>query len=232
MRCAPRHRRGKSFVEALREFLLAIPQVRRFFVLIVCTFIGTLAQDVLLEPYGALVLGMTVSETTQLTAWVGRRRAALDAAVLGCPPCGSSATSCCCASASWLTIAVFAGVIGAGLSGSPGAFRVLVAVMGLGTGLAVCRPPGRNRERPRLSVRAGLLMGVWGMASLLGKAAGSIMGGAVVDAIRVATGEIFLAYAAVFAGEAILLAVAFFLTFRLRVEVSRASREAQVHLRP
>jgi len=73
---------------------------------------------------------------------------------------------------------------------------------------------------------------VWGMASLFGKAAGSIIGGAVVDAIRVATGEIFIAYATVFAGEAILLAVAFFLTFRLRVEVSRASREAQVQLRP
>jgi hypothetical protein len=69
-------------------------------------------------------------------------------------------------------------------------------------------------------------MGVWGMASLLGKAAGSMMGGVVVDTVRLATGQVFVAYATVFAGEAVLLAVAFFLTFRLRVEASRASREA------
>ena len=220
--------RGKSFVEALREFLLGDPQVRRFFVLIVCTFIGTLAQDVLLEPYGALVLGMTVSETTRLTAWWG----------------GGVLLSMLLSAGFLLrivghlvllriglvaTIAVFAGVIGAGLSGSPGAFRVLVAVMGLGTGLAGAGLLG-GIATFATSVRAGLLMGVWGMASLLGKAAGSIMGGAVVDAIRVATGEIFIAYATVFAGEAVLLAVAFVLTFRLRVEVSRASREAQVPL--
>jgi MFS family permease len=129
------------------------------------------------------------------------------------------------------TVAVFAGVIGAGLAGSPGAFRVLVGVMGLGTGLAGAGLLG-GIATFATSVRAGLLMGVWGMASLFGKAAGSIIGGAVVDAIRVATGEIFIAYATVFAGEAILLAVAFYFTFRLRVEVSRASREAQVQLRP
>jgi len=35
------------------------------------------------------------------------------------------------------------------------------------------------------------------------------MGGAVVDAVRFATGDNFLAYATVFAGEAVLLAVAF-----------------------
>jgi hypothetical protein len=58
------------------------------------------------------------------------------------------------------------------------------------------------------------------------------MGGAVVDAVRVATGDVFVAYATVFAGEAMLLAVAFVLTFRLRVEVSRASREAHAQLRP
>jgi BCD family chlorophyll transporter-like MFS transporter len=195
----------------------------------VCTFIGTLAQDVLLEPYGALVLGMTVSETTRLTAWWG----------------GGVLLSMLLSGGFLLrivghlvllrvglvaTVAVFAGVIGAGLAGSPGAFRVLVAVMGLGTGLAGAGLLG-GIATFATSVRAGLLMGVWGMASLFGKAAGSIIGGAVVDAIRVATGEIFVAYATVFAGEAILLAVAFFLTFRLRVEVSRASREAQVQLR-
>jgi BCD family chlorophyll transporter-like MFS transporter len=220
--------RETAFVAALSEFLLGDPQVRRFFLLIVCTFIGTLAQDVLLEPYGALVLGMSVAETTRLTAWWGGgvllsmllSRGFLLRIVghLALLRAGLVAT-----------LAVFAGVIAAGLAGSPGAFRVLVAVMGLGTGLAGAGLLG-GIATFATSVRAGLLMGVWGMASLFGKAAGSLLGGAVVDAIRLSTGNTFLAYAAVFAGEAILLAIALAITFRLRVEASRASREARIEV--
>jgi BCD family chlorophyll transporter-like MFS transporter len=222
--------REKPFGEALREFLLGDPQVRRFFLLIVCTFIGTLAQDVLLEPYGALVLQMSVSETTRLTAWWG-----------------SGVLLAMLLSGGWLlrvvghlvllrvglvaTVVVFAGVIAAGLAGHTGAFRGLVAVMGLGTGLAGAGLLG-GIATFATSVRAGLLMGVWGMASLLGKAAGSVMGGAVVDGVRLATGDHFLAYATVFAIEAVLLAVALVLTFRLRVEASRASREAAGDVAP
>ena len=216
--------RETPFLAALRDFLLGDAQVRRFFLLIVFTFVGTLAQDVLLEPYGALVLGMSVADTTRLTAWWG----------LG-------VLASMLASGGWLlrvtrpvvllraglvaTIAVFAGVIAAGLSGSPAAFRVLVALMGLGTGLAGAGLLG-GIATFATSVRAGLLMGVWGTASLAGKAAGSLLGGAVVDAVRLATGEAFPAYATVFALEAVLLGFAFALSFRVRVEASRAGREA------
>jgi len=215
--------REKAFVEALKEFLLGDPQVRRFFLLIVCTFVGTLAQDVLLEPYGALVLGMSVADTTRLTAWWGL--GVLAAMLL---------------SGGWLlrvvnplallrvglvaTVAVFAGVIVAGAAGDPGAFRVLVALMGLGTGLAGAGMLGGIAQFAT-SVRAGLLMGVWGTASLAGKAAGSLLGGAVVDAVRIATGAAFPAYATVFALEAVLLGAAFALSLRLRVADSRAGRE-------
>jgi BCD family chlorophyll transporter-like MFS transporter len=71
-----------------------------------------------------------------------------------------------------------------------------------------------------------MLMGVWGTASLMGKAAGSLLGGAAVDAVRLATGAAFPAYATVFAIEAALLAAAFAMSFRLDVKASRAGREA------
>ena len=61
--------RELSFTTALREVATSDPQVRLFFALVVLTFIGTLAQDVLLEPYGALVLGMEVRDTTRLAAF-------------------------------------------------------------------------------------------------------------------------------------------------------------------
>jgi BCD family chlorophyll transporter-like MFS transporter len=124
------------------------------------------------------------------------------------------------------TVAVFVGVIVTGLLGSPDGFRWLVAVMGLGTGLAGAGLLG-GIATFSTAIRAGLLMGVWGMASLLGKAAGSVMGGAVVDGMLIATGgAAFPAYATVFALEAALLLVALVLTYRLRVEASRASVEA------
>jgi MFS transporter, BCD family, chlorophyll transporter len=46
----------------------ADPHIRRFFIFVMLTVIGTLAQDVLLEPYAALVLNMSVGQTTRLTA--------------------------------------------------------------------------------------------------------------------------------------------------------------------
>lgn len=216
--------REKRFLAALREFLLGDPQVRRFFLLIVCTFVGTLAQDVLLEPYGALVLGMSVAQTTRLTAWWGSG-VLLSMLLAGGFLLRIVGHLTLLRIGLAVTLAVFAGVIAAGLAGHADAFRVLVLVMGLGTGLAGAGLLG-GIATFATSVRAGLLMGVWGMASLLGKAAGSLMGGIVVDGVRLATGDAFLAYATVFAIEAALLAIAFVLTFRLQVEASRASREA------
>ncbi len=219
--------REKPFLEALREFLLGDPQVRRFFLLIVCTFIGTLAQDVLLEPYGALVLGMSVSETTRLTAWWGG--GVLIAMLLSGGFLLKVAGHLRLLRIGLVsTVLVFAGVIATGFAGNPDAFRVLVAVMGLGTGLAGAGLLG-GIATFATSVRAGMLMGVWGMASLFGKAAGSLVGGVVVDSVRLVTGAPFPAYATVFAGEAILLAIAFVLTYRLQVDASRAKREAGGH---
>lgn len=217
--------RELPFGDVLRTVVLADPQVRRLFVVVLCTFIGTLAQDVLLEPYGALVLGMSVGQTTRLTMFWGLGVLAsmlVSGAVL----------------LRWLgplrlmrvgivaTALVFAGVIATGALREPSAFRVLVAAMGLGTGLAGAGMLGCvvSFTTP---VRAGLLMGVWGVANQLGHACGSLMGGAVVDGMRWATGDAFTAYATLFACEAGILAVAFALTLRVDFAASVAARETQ-----
>jgi predicted MFS family arabinose efflux permease len=74
-------------------------------------------------------------------------------------------------------------------------------------------------------VRAGLLMGVWGMANMVGHALGSLLGGVVVDLVRLATGRPFAAYATLFALEAAVLVVAFGLSLRLDFAATRAGRE-------
>ncbi len=218
--------RGASFQQAFREVILTDPQVRLFFILVFFTFIGTLAQDALLEPYGALVLNMNVGQTTRLTVpWgLGVMGAMLLAGLLLIKRLGYLTVLRLGIGASMLA---FLGVIWAGVSGQADLFRNLVLVMGLGTGLA-----GAGLLTGALTftttIRAGLLMGVWGMANLLGKAAGSVIGGSVVDVMYYFTQSRLAAYGAVFALEIGMLAVALALSFRVNVAESRAAQDAQL----
>ena len=98
--------------------------------------------------------------------------------------------------------------------------------MGVGTGLA-----GAGMLTGVINfttqIRAGLLMGLWGMANMTGRAVGSVMGGGVVDLVsQVAGGRALTAYATVFALEVGMLAVANFLTVRFDLAQSRAKAEA------
>jgi MFS transporter, BCD family, chlorophyll transporter len=205
--------RRLPFGEVLRRYVLADPQVRRLFAVVICTFVGTLAQDVLLEPYGALVLGLSVGQTTRLTMFwgIGVLVAMLLAGVWLLRALGPLRLLRAGLLAS---VAAFTAVAAAGLAGGADQFRWLVLAMGFGTGLAGAGMLGCvvGFTTP---VRAGLLMGVWGVANLLGHAAGSLLGGAVVDTVRLATGSALAAYSSLFLLEVALLLAAFGLTFRL-----------------
>jgi BCD family chlorophyll transporter-like MFS transporter len=218
--------RAQSFGHTLKEIVLPDPQVRMFFLIVMFTFIGTLAQDVLLEPYGALVLDMEVGATTRLTAFwgIGVLISMLLSGIVLIKWLGYMRLMRIGIVAS---ILVFIGVIVTGFAGNPGAFRALVFVMGLGTGLAGAGMLS-GVVTFTTAIRAGLLMGVWGMANLVGKATGSLLGGIVVDVmLGVTDGNAFAAYASVFALEVVVLIVALVLTTRLNVQESRAQMELQ-----
>jgi len=223
---ASRQARQMPFGQAVREVLLGDRQVKLFFFLIFFTFIGTLGQDVLLEPYGALVLGMTVSETTRLTMFwgLGVIASMLLSGIILIKLFGHMNIM---RAGLAVSIVVFAGLIFAGMNDNTGLFNNLVLVMGLGTGLAGAGmlTGALNFTTP---VRAGLLMGIWGMANLLGKATGSVVGGALVDIMRLATGSAFTGYALVFALDVVLLVIAFGLTFRINTEQSKVTEEIRL----
>ena len=215
--------REVKFSEAFRTVVLADPQVRLFFGIVVLTFVGTLAQDVLLEPYGGLVLGMEVGETTGLTQFwgIGVLLSMLASGLFLLKALGPMRVM---RSGMILSALSFIGPIVAGLTGNVGLLKATVFVMGLGTGLA-----GAGMLSGVMNfttkIRAGMLLGVWGVANMTGHAFGSLLGGGIVDSVRALTGNIFLAYASVFGLEIILLLTAFSLTFRLHVEEARASVE-------
>lgn len=217
------HARAVPFRTVVRDLVLADPQIRRLFAVVICTFIGTLAQDVLLEPYGALVLGMSVGQTTRLTMFwgLGVLAAMLTSGVLLLRWLGPLRLM---RAGMLMSMGVFTAVAAVGLVGAPGSFRWLVLAMGLGTGLAGAGMLGSVVEFTT-PARAGLLMGVWGVANMLGHAAGSVLGGVVVDTVRLATGSALSAYTALFAFEIAMLAVAFALTFRLSADRMRAQAE-------
>ncbi len=213
----------KTFAQVLRDYVLADPQVRRLFVVVICTFTGTLAQDVLLEPYGALVLKLSVGETTRLTMFWGlgvlaamllsgtvllRWLGALRLMRIGLV----------------LSIMVFSGVGAIGLAGAPEVFRWMVLALGVCAGLTGAGMLSSVVEFTTPE-RAGLLMGVWGMANMVGHAVGSLMGGIIVDTMRLATGSALAAYTSLFACEVTLLVAALALSLRLSPARVRARAE-------
>lgn len=213
------------FTEALQKLALADKQVRLFFVIIMFTIVGTLAQDVVLEPFGALVLNMDVGDTTRLTQFwgMGVVVAMLISGVILVRYLGF---------ANLLRIGLvvsaisFFGVIFTGYNGQPELFNQLVFLMGLGTGIA-----GAGMLSGFITyttaARAGFLMGVWGIANMFGRALGSLMGGSVVEVVYGFSADHFIAYSVVFGIEIAMILIAFALTFRLQsVEAEAKDKQA------
>ena len=211
------------FQKVLREAIFADRQARILFTIVIFTFVGTLAQDALLEPYGGLVLGMSVGDTTRLTMYwgLGVLASMLLSGLFLIKWLGFMKLM---RSGIVLSIAVFLGMVIVGMSGNAVTFRSLVFVMGLGTGLA-----GAGMLSSIISfatpVRAGMLLGVFGVANMVGHALGNLMGGTIVDVMRLATGSPLVAYSTLFSMEAVMLGVALYLSTRLDINASQASLE-------
>jgi BCD family chlorophyll transporter-like MFS transporter len=206
--------RAVSFRETVTTILLPDPRMRRFFLLVMLVIVGTLAQDILLEPYGGLVLGMTPGETTRLTAlWgVGTVLAMLIAGLKLIQRIGYLSVL---RVGLIVTIVVFGGLIIVGGLQRPIVFQELVFALGLGTGLSAAGLLTAVVEQTT-AARAGTLMGVWGVAHESGEALGGLLGGSVVDIVRVLSGHNnWLAYSTVFALEGGLLLVALVLAGRM-----------------
>jgi len=215
--------REVPFREAFAHIIAADPQVRLFFGIVMLTFIGTLAQDVLLEPYGGLVLAMPVGETTGLIQFwgIGVLLAMLASGAVFLKYQGWMLTM---RAGMVVSALAFLGPIVAGMLGDAGILKAAVFVMGVGTGLA-----GAGMLSGTLSftsrIRAGMLLGVWAVANMAGHAVGSVLGGVVVDTVRHLTRNPFLAYSTVFAAEVLMLMAALYLSLRLDYEASQARQE-------
>ena len=199
-----------SFREALGLYLAQANAVRRLVVI----GLGTMAfgmQEVLLEPYGGEVLGMTVAETTRLTASLaggGLIGFALASRVLSR---GADPFRMALAGAAAGTLG-YALVILAAPAGAPALFVAGVLALGFGGGLF---GHGTLTATMNLAPRdqAGLALGAWGAVQATAAGLGVALGAPVRDlapAISVLAAALGPAagYLLVFAlGTALLLAV-------------------------
>jgi BCD family chlorophyll transporter-like MFS transporter len=157
--------------------------------LIVTIFMGTMAfnmQDVLLEPYGGEILGLSVSSTTLLTAmWSGGALLGLALAARwladGIDPYRMAGRGVVAG------IVAFSFVLLSAPMASPALFFAGAGLIGLGSGLfAVSTLTAAMTMDITGTAGRGLALGVWGAAQATAAGLSIFIGGALRDLVNVA----------------------------------------------
>ena len=203
-----------AFREAARE-VWHDPQARAFAVFVFVAMLAYNTQDLILEPYGGHVFGMTPGQSTALG---GTLHAGALAGMLLVFAAGLIAARA--GGAQRLTRAfVIGGCIGSGIclmalaaSGLGGDWPLTANVMALGfcNGVFAVAAIGAMMGLASGGVRAreGTRMGVFGAAQSIGFALGASLGAASLDLLRAVLGRLAEAYATVFAAEGVMFLVA------------------------
>jgi BCD family chlorophyll transporter-like MFS transporter len=180
LRGAPAPPQDPSFLESWNRFLEGAHATRR----LVALGLGTMAfsmQDVLLEPYGGQVLGMSVGETTQLTATLafgGLVGFGLASRVLGR---GADPFRLACNGA-LAGVAAFTTVIVSATLASPLLFAAGAFLIGFGGGLF-----GHGTLTSTMNLapesQRGLALGAWGAVQATAAGVAVACGGILRDVV-------------------------------------------------
>jgi BCD family chlorophyll transporter-like MFS transporter len=138
-------------------------------------------QDVLLEPYGGQVLGLSVSATTTLTALLAL--GSLAGFALAARHLGRGANPCRVAGFGALVgVVAFSAVIFAAPVGSPTLFRIGTVLIGFGGGLfsvgTLTAAMGLARDGA-----SGLALGAWGAVQASAAGVAIVIGGTLRDVV-------------------------------------------------
>lgn len=218
------HNRADNPMAAL--WLLANnPTAKRFFFYLLLVLIGIRAQDVLLEPYAADTLGMSVSETTRLEAIWGIGVFVTLLGGLGLVRLFGKRVNAYLGAI--VVIAAFCLIIVTGAMGNTMFFYASVLLLGLGSGLMTVSNLSFMLDMT-VPQSVGLYMGAWGVANFVAQSLGTVGGGLLRDIAYQLTGNVALGYMTVFGLEIIGLITALLLFRTITVEAFQ--RDAQVHL--
>jgi MFS transporter, BCD family, chlorophyll transporter len=204
---------------ALKE-LFQNKSTYQFFLFMFVTVVAIQGQDVILEPFGAHIFGMSVSETTKLTQiWgAGTMVGIIALGLFFVNKLGKKQT----AYLGCILSAVGFGVISASAWFDPAMFKTGVFMLGLGNGaltigsltLMVDMTTQRN---------AGLFMGLWGLAQALANFVANAFGGAIRDISLYLTNSQYVGYTTAFTIEIIGLFAAIWILKGISVQEFKKS---------
>ena len=197
--------------------LTASKQTGFFFVFLLVMTTSLFLQQSVLEPYAREVFGLSIGESAGLNQFwgygilvgiaiagfvvvprVGKRRTAM----VGC----------------LFTAGSFVLVILSGATTNPTLLRSAVMVFGLASGILTNSAVSLMLDLTAAET-AGTFIGAWGLAQAMANASATVLGGAILDVGRQVFGpSSFLAFALVFAIQAVGMVVAFTLLIRIDVQ--------------
>lgn len=190
-------KRALSLKEALKR-LVATPTVYAFFIFMFVTVVAIQGQDVILEPFGAEIFGMSVSQTTELTRiWgTGTMLGIVTLGLFFVNRIGKKRTT---------YLGCFVSALGfIAISFSPMldllAFKSGVFLLGVGNGALTV---GTLTIMMDMTTRenAGLFMGLWGMGQAIANFVANAAGGAIRDVALWITQNHYVGYATAFGIE-------------------------------
>ncbi len=225
------HSTNDGFLRAIRT-VWSEPKARKFAIFVFASMLAYSAQDLVLEPFAGTVFGMTPGESTQLSGvqhggvFIGMILVALLGSGVARGRFGSMrawTVGGCLASAAAHCSLVIAGSIGPEFPLTAAVFLLGIAngtfaVAAIGAMMGLVRTGAEQRE--------GTRMGLWGAAQALAFGLGGFIGTVILDVVRYMSGSPEIAFASVFALEALL----FLVSARLAVSVSSETRETSLGL--
>ena len=217
---------GKGFTAALRE-IWSEPQARAFALFVFVSMLAYSSQELVIEPFAGAVFGLAPGQSASLT---GLHHAGVLAGMAVVAISGFAAGGFGRAAMRGWTVggcvasAIAVMTLGAvGMAGPDAPLQAAVLVLGVANGAFAVAAIGAmmGLASSGRASREGTRMGLWGAAQALAFGLGGLLGTGAADLAKATLGAPDVAYAAVFAMEAVL----FLLAAGLALNVFRTSAE-------
>ncbi|MFW6300675.1 MAG: PucC family protein, partial [Oceanicaulis sp.] len=220
---------GGGFLPALKD-VWREPKARVFTLFVFVSMLAYSSSDLILEPFTGTVFELSVGQSTQLAGMQhgGVLIGMIAVAVLGAKLAGRGfgrrqgwVIGGCVASSFALFALAASSLAGPGWPLTPTVFVLglsngAFAVAAIGAMMGLAGADGGGRE--------GVRIGLWGAAQAIAFGVGGFLGAAAIDAARAIFADAGIAFAIVFAAEAVLFLVA----ARLALDVEEHNPETHV----
>lgn len=206
------------------KVLTASRQTGLFFTFLLAMTISLFMQDAVLEPYGAEVFRMKISETTRLNAFwgIGTLIGISSTGFLIVPRLGKQNTTrlgCLLVAGAVLLLLL------SGLTQNARLLQMLLLVFGLASGITTTGAISLMLDLTAAET-AGTFIGAWGLAQAMARAIATVTGGAVLNLGKTLFATPVMAYGLVFILQSLGMITAVWLLSRVNVAEFRSNTKS------